>query len=381
MPIIWRYFLSQYTKVFFLALFSFIAILLVTRMDEIAQFTALAATPRLIGLFALYQVMYILPIALPISTLLSSIILYQKLSASHEITALRSSGMSIRYICAPVLTCAAVLSFVNFYIVSEAATASHLSSRQMINELKTINPLILLQNKQLLKLQDAHVEMGALYSGEVAHDVIIALSNHSSKRINLVNAKKLHLSSSILFGEDVAFISSLNSENSKDFDHLFIENHKSISTPSNEFSMLLKKTGWRLSNDHLRLSLLLIRAQNYREEIARLGIIGASSGAIKGVRGHLNRTYSEISRRFSAAIAVFSFTLMGMAFGITIGRKQTRRGTAAVILLAAFFLFCFFAGKSFEQSIVHSVTLYLLPHALIISLSIMTLKRTTRGIE
>ncbi len=381
MPIIWRSLLGQYVKVFCLSLFSFIAILLVTRLDEVAQYASLGAPLKLVALFALYQVLYILPIAIPIACLISSIILYQNLSHTRELTAMRSSGLSICAITAPVLIAASVLAFLNFYMVSEWATRSHLSSRQMVNEIKSINPLILLQNKNLLRLKDAYVEMGSFYSGEVANDVIIAIHNRNTQRINLINAKKLSISHSALLGEKVSFISILDSEMNNTFDHLLIENQRNISSQSHEFSALLKKSGWRLSNDHLQMPLLLLRTGEEKGRLQHLVKEGAEEHIIKDGQRRINRCYSEIARRFSAAIAAFTFTFMGTAFGIDISRRSSKKGTMTVIALAALFLMCFFAAKSYDYSLTISTSLYVIPHIIITGLSIWTLNRISKGVE
>ncbi|MFT4552547.1 MAG: lipopolysaccharide export system permease protein [Chlamydiales bacterium] len=381
MPIIWRFLLSQFFKVFLLSLFSFIAVLLVTRLDEVAQFAAIGAPIKLIFLFTLYQVLYVLPIAIPIACLIASIILFQNISHTHELTALRSSGLGLRHITTPILVAGTVIALLNFYIISEWATRSHLYSKEMINELKSINPLLLLQNKQILKLQEAYVDIGSLYSGEVAHDVVIVINNRNTHRLNLMSAKKLNLSNSVLYGEHVSLISSLAADDPHTYDHLVIENQDRISTPSDEFSQLLKTSGWRLNNDHLQLPLLLIRAKKEYQQMLGLKATQPESPMIEDVNVRLNRCFSEIARRASASIAALTFVLMGAAFGINIGRTQSKKGPLSVIALAALFLCSFFAARSFENSFMVSAAFYTLPHVIIVFLSIRTLKNVTRGVE
>lgn len=93
MPVFWWYLLKNYLKVQILSVFSFIAILLVSRLEEIAQFAALGAKLSYLALFILYQIPYVLPIAIPISCLISAMLLFQRLSHTHELTALRAGGL------------------------------------------------------------------------------------------------------------------------------------------------------------------------------------------------------------------------------------------------------------------------------------------------
>src|SRR5262249_35116763 len=103
MPILWRYLLGHYLKVLVLCVLAFVAILLATRLDEIAHFATLGPEGMVILSFPLHQIPYILPIAIPISCLISAMLLIQRLSHTHEMTAIRASGLSLRMILCPIL--------------------------------------------------------------------------------------------------------------------------------------------------------------------------------------------------------------------------------------------------------------------------------------
>ena len=90
MPVIWRLLLSQYLKVLVLSIVAIICVLMTTRLDELAQFAVLGASTPHIWLFILYQIPYILPIALLLSALLSGLLLMQRLSGHNELIALRA---------------------------------------------------------------------------------------------------------------------------------------------------------------------------------------------------------------------------------------------------------------------------------------------------
>src|SRR6516225_5987237 len=119
LPILWRYLLHHYLKVSFFCVFSFVAVLLTTRLDEIAHFASLGPEGWYILRFTFYQIPYILPIAIPVSALISAILLIQRLSHSQELTAFRASGMSIMGVLSPILIAGMLLSLANFYVASE----------------------------------------------------------------------------------------------------------------------------------------------------------------------------------------------------------------------------------------------------------------------
>lgn len=367
-PIFWLYLLKNYLKVLFLSVFSFIAILLVSRLEEIARFASLGAKPAYLAFFTLYQIPYILPIAIPISCLISAMILFQRLSHTHELTALRSCGISLRQIITPILLAGATLAIFTFYTASELATTSHLATRKMIYDLSSVNPILLLQSAKIAKLQDAYVQMDPLKNGESAQNLVIAVKTKGAKRLNLCLVKEVEMEESRLVAKGVSLISSSEAENT--FDHLIIENQKKMSVSAPEFAQLLRKSGWKMACDHLTLSLLRLRTQILKQQ--------ADEGV--DVTRLLKKCYTEVIRRISVGLAAFSFTLLGTAFGIEISRNRKKRHTVMVLALSSLSLIAFCLGKALGHLVVISSFFFLFPHVFIIFVSIKMLGRVNQGI-
>ncbi len=378
MLIIWRYLLSQYIKVLSLATFSFIAVLLTTRLDDIAHFASLHADGLAVLRFTMYQIPYILPIVIPISALISALILIQRLSSSHELTALRASGLSIKIIIAPLLILASYLSVLNFYIVSEVATSSHLQANTLKSELRQINPLLVLHNKHMMRLKGIFFDsLGESKIGESASDVIIAMPGKGENPINLIIAKNLAASDVNFTGSFMTYISSLKSKDEKKFDQLMIENMGKSVTSIQDFSKMLQKKIFKINNDHLKLDLLMTRIADEKEKLNA----HSSKESSKNIQRNVNRGYTEIMRRISIAIAVFTFTLMGLSFGASISRNKSNRGVIYLISLAALYLACYFVARSIEYQFTAAFILYLVPHLVIILLSTLSFMKLSKGIE
>ena len=174
MPIIWKYLLKEYLKVFFLSIFSFIFILLITRLKEIAGFATLSNNFLYTILFALYQIPHILPISISISCLISISLLFQKLSKMHELTALRSLGLSIKNILTPILLMSFVFSLLNFLIVSEIGPISRYKSKELFYKNTSMNPLVLLQRRQKMSnIKNSYVEISTKNNDRSADDLLI----------------------------------------------------------------------------------------------------------------------------------------------------------------------------------------------------------------
>lgn len=401
MPILWRYLITSFLKITVASILAFVAILLTMQLDDIAHFAALGAPLAYILLFTFHQIPYILPIALPLSCLIASLLLVQRLSSSHELTTLRASGFALRDILTPIWLTAAFLTIGNFWMTSELATQSHLQNNLLKSELRSINPLLLLHNKHLMRLKGFYFEaLGASRVGESSSDVILAIPNHHHQRLNLMLAKHLKATPTLFTGEGVTLITGIASEQEKDFDPLLIENIKRSLTHVNDFSDILQKKVWIINNDYLQMPLLLARIQEQqqllqeakqREEALFTSLATDSADVskakeeskkqIKSLKTQLNRSLSEITKRFSIAVAVFSFTLMGTTFGIHIGRRRHYYSLYFAIALTTLYLVAFFVAKGVDHQRWLAATLYLAPHILIICASMIILKRVAKGIE
>ena len=78
MPILWRFLIIKFLKVFSFSVLAFIAILLTLRLEEIAHFASIDSGKGYLFWFILYQIPYILPVAIPLSCLISSLLLVQE---------------------------------------------------------------------------------------------------------------------------------------------------------------------------------------------------------------------------------------------------------------------------------------------------------------
>ncbi len=347
-----RYLLQNYFKVFFLAIFSFIAILLVSRLREIAEFATFGTPIGKLILFMLYQILYVLPIAIPISCLLSTLLLVQRLSQSYELTALRAGGFSLFKVASPILYVSLFMAVGTFYLISEIATSCHLKTRKMVYELTSINPLLLLQNAKIAKLKSAYVQMNPIHQGQQVRDLIIAIPG---KSMILCLAKQLEIHEDALLGSNVSLITTSS-------DHLVIENLQTTRSAATQLAQLIQTKGWKISHDHLNWNLLKARKR--------------SLFAQESHKAHrsLLKIKSEIVRRISFSLATVTFSLMGIAFGI-------QRKILTVIILTSIALISFFIAKELDHLFFFSLALYLAPHLLITSYSLSTLSQIRRGVR
>jgi lipopolysaccharide export system permease protein len=322
MPILWRYALQSYLRVFFLSVCTFITVLIVSCFKEIARFTALSGDWLKTGLYVVYQIPAILPIAIPISSLISSLLLFQRLSRTYELTALRASGLALRSILLPLLLCSFLLSLLNFSICAQIAPFCRREGKALFFHETSQNPLLLLQRQKLVKIKHAYLDMDAK-DEETTKDLVFIAPNESNQRLNLLLAKKLHIQGEELLGEHLSLISHLPAE--KGFDPLIIENQAAMSTAAPLLSAALKKNRPRLHINGLDLKMLRITAQENSKKA--------------------NNASIEILRRISLSLAAFTFTLLGCTFGIEGGRVPSKKNLLFALLLTLAVLVSYLLGK------------------------------------
>lgn len=351
MPILWRYALQSYLRIFSLSITTFLAVMIIARFKEIARFTALSGSWSQTGLFIVYQVPTILPIAIPLSALIASILLFQSLSQTFELTALRSSGLSLTSILAPLLFASCLLSILNFSICAEWAPYCRREGKTLIYHATSQNPLLLLQRQNLVKIKHAYLDMKT-QNEETTKDLTLIVHHDKNERLSLFSAKKLRIAGDQLLGDDLAIVSYLHSPEGAD--SLILENQSAMSTSAPLLSTALKKNRPRL--DLNALSLRMLRC----------------SPKIKPAR-------IEMLRRISLSLAAFSFTLLGATFGIEEGRTPSRKNLLFGLLLALTILMSYLLGKELKHSLSLSLLAFFLPHPFSWACSFFHLYRISRG--
>lgn len=264
LPLLWKTLLKRYFQVITLSVLAFIAVLLLLRLKEIATFATLSFHIQDITLFTLYQIPYILPFAISISSLLSALVLTQSLSRSCELTAMRSFGISLGQILAPLFSCGLALSLLVFLIASELTPHARFLTHDLIYKTTVSNPLILLEKNKRMKLTDAIVEMECEEKGVAAKNLLFAMNDKKSDRITLVLSKKLKIRHGLLRAKDVSVITHVTNQEGED--HLLIENAALETTKARRLAEKLQGKGWRLKAEHLPLKWMLINGHLSEKE-------------------------------------------------------------------------------------------------------------------
>lgn len=111
-----RYILRQFILTFFFAVMAFVVIYVaVDVMEHLSIYLDRKLPPMVIVKYYLYAIPDILHLVVPIGVLLASLFTIGRLDTTHELTAIRASGRSMRRVALPLLATGFVISLVMVY--------------------------------------------------------------------------------------------------------------------------------------------------------------------------------------------------------------------------------------------------------------------------
>lgn len=359
MPILWKYLLKGYFQLFFLCVSAFVSVLLVVRFQEIALFASSGAKLHQIGLFSLYQIPYILPLAIPISSLITCMILLQRMSSCLEITALRASGFSLAALSYPLLLTGCILSLTNFTIASEIAPLTRTLAKNLLYTITGNNPFLVMQRDSPLNLKFFDFELKNIEPGKKAEEIFCVMRQDSQDRIGIFTAKKLSVDSNSIHGKVVSLVSSVDPQ-FPGYDHLIIENQESMEVSKSTITSRLFSSNWLAKDNLLTLKEAL---EKHRIEQGTF----------------TSKTGLDLLQRVFLGLCPLTFTYIGIAFGLHVSRGKRKGAIFSAFSLACFVLTCFLVVRTLTKVPQLALMLLLIPQPLAVLMSTRSLMRISKG--
>lgn len=355
MPTLWIHLIKKFIIQFLFVLVGIIGFLLVIRFNSIAGFATSGSDISLILMFIALIIPHVLPFAFPISALSAALIMSRKLSSDKHYAALRSSGLSFGTIFAPIIICLATLSIINLFISGSLAPFSKIQSKALVYDVTLKHPLFITQKACPLKIRSMYTDTGKDSSKETAYDLVLAFKNKKNERLSLIVADKLSAKNGQLKGKNLAFISSVKSQNENIQDDLIIENEAFMTTSSNVVDTLLYKDEAVDGVDYMDFIQLI---RNFNKKIYYP---------------------NELYKRITISLAPLTFGILGLCFGINISRRSSNFSLITAIALGAIFMVTYVVGRSFRYQPSLSLIIFTSSHLLLLAFSLIKLKTVLRG--
>ncbi len=340
-----RYLLGDFLKSFFLTLVVLTFVMYVGAVVQAIDYMARGISgPLILKIFAL-NIPFTLSFVIPVSVLTTVLLHFGRLSADGEITALKSCGVNLWQVAAPIVFCSVLLSVVCLFINAEVAPRSHWMRRQMLRDLGEEDPLALLDEGRFVndfpgvkvyvgKKTDRQLEDIILYqfdekgaraevraqTGTVDYDPATRVMEIRLAQVRLTEYDKDHPGD--------------------------LEKARTLSADSYPVTLdlrqMLKKGRVNKKPASMTFPELLVGIRDVRQTFPDI--------QEKNVPRMRAKMAVDANKRLALALSCFGFTLLGIPLGIRSHRRESSIGIGlALVLLFVFYLFIIVADAMVDR--------------------------------
>lgn len=328
------------------------------------------APASLILSFIAYVLPFSLTFTIPWGFLTSVLLVFGRMSAENELTALRANGVSISRACVPVWGLAAVFTAICLWINMDVAPRAQQQMKNALFNIATSNPLAMFGTDKVIEDFPGHVIYVEKSSGDVLTNLLVYKIDEDTKELT-----------SVMFAREGQLeLGTGKVKNSKgEIEH--------------EKQLILKLRDGRYEQ----------RDDNHPDELSRLrnGIVvaeGSVSISLKALYekkqkaggvssmalGELLATEKsektiEINKRLSNALATLAFALLAVPLAITAQRKETSVGFAISLAIGlVYYLFFFLTDMARNRPHLHPELLVWVPNIVFFSIGAMRFAKLSR---
>ena len=325
-------------------------------------------------------VAYILPFSLtftiPWGFLTAVLLVFGKMSAEHELIALRASGVSIPRICISVLAMAIVCVGICLWINIEVAPKAQIKMKESLYNIATNNPLAMFGSDKVIEDfpgRKIYVERNA---GAELFNLLVYEMSDTFEPKTVVHARR--------------GLIEPDRENKRLLLHIYDGRFEQRDENAPDDLMKIRQ-GITMQESTLTISLVELYEKNKK----RKGISSLTAGELlerlnhdenaaghlseKEARAQLSSLKTEVNKRFSFSLASFAFALIGVPLAITAHRKETSVGFLLSLIVAfVYFFFIIVADTVRANPALHPELLIWVPNVLFIGLGAWLFYRLSR---
>ncbi len=280
-----------------------------------------------VGMFLALTLPSLLSFTLPMAMLATALLVFGRLSADHELTALRASGVSLGQVAAPVMLLAAALAGLCLYINATLGPTCKFQVRTLVVRLGLERPLDLLDEGRYLKEFPGYVIYVGRKLDDAVADIVIFTLDDNGNVTSSFRARRGTVSVRRDTNKLLLDLEDVRGDLRDPSDPLNLRKIRAGTTAQRypvelDLGRILRKarTGKKLSDFTLAELVAEIRQLQAR------GVYPAAA-------------LVEAHQRVAMAVACLSFTLIGIPLGVQTSRRETSIGIALSLGLAFLFYF------------------------------------------
>lgn len=334
MKILERYVLTTYLTSFALAWLVLSFVLSVGILIKVTGLIAQGVSFGIVGKYMLSGLPEVMSMTIPLALLVSALLVFGRLSADSEISAMRACGVNFLTIMRWPLLVGLALSLFGVYLNNEVAPRGHLIRRNILAGSSIVVGLELLEPGRFIEDIPKMTLWFARKEGNWLYEVLV-FDKRSTNVTREIRAEKALIRTN---GTDVVL-------------DMYQVRVDPIQEGQPGAAMAAKFTH-TLKN--------ILRTKDYRKKtidfdtqqlFAEVNRIKSETDPRLGKerRKALCQTYFEINRRLVWSAAAFCFVLIGVPLGIKAHRKETTIGMAISMVVGVTFFLCLILAQSIKD--------------------------------
>ncbi len=327
--------------------------------------------------FILAFIGYVLPFSLsltiPWGFLTALLLVFGKLSAENELTAMRTSGISIQRMFLPVALLAIVFTGICLWINLEVAPRAQEKMRSTLYDIATSNPIALFGSGQVIEDFPGHRIYVGRKTGTTLENVVVFKINDANLPIQVIQARKGRL--------EMDNLDHTSDPNEKRLTLRLYDARFEQRDEANPTDFLRISQGITMSEADLSISLKeLYERHQRRKSMSAMPLteLMQDAGSDPSASAQTARL-TEMNKRFSFSMACIAFAMIAVPFGVTAQRRETSIGFAFSLAIGlTYFLFIIIADTFRNNPAAHPELLVWFPNLFFGSLGMVLFYRLTR---
>lgn len=332
-----RYIFRDYLVNFLMALAVITLVLYLGAIMRGLDYVAKGVPGGILLIIFTLNIPYILTFSIPISTVVSTLLLFGRLSIDGEFTAMRSGGLSTWQIISPVVLGGTLLSLASLLIQYEIAPESRFARRQALANIGELDPVDLLDEGQFVRFPTLEIYI-TQKDGHFLEDVEVYELNAEGQTVQTIRARDGEVT---LYPEDKLMRVKLNDVQVQHPDAgnpTDLTMARIIDMETYEFNVNYKDL---MDKNRITRSIKDMRARQLTRAIRHPDQVFEKLDPLRQEKNRM-KALVEYHKRIGLSMACLSFTLVGIPLGMTSKRKESNLGIpiglSIVILFYAFIL-------------------------------------------
>lgn len=330
--------------------------------------------------FILGFIGYILPFSLtftiPWGFLTAVLLVFGKMSAENELVALRSSGVSILRLCMPVWGIAVICVGICLWINVEVAPRAQVKMKNALYDIATSNPMAMFSSDKVIDEFPGRKIYVERNDGPELHNIFVYELSEDSIPMKVVFARRGLLSTDREKNELLLHLFDARFEQRDDQEPQDLTKiRQGITVEETTFPISLQEL---YDNNKRRTGLGQRTVGELIERLKKEKTEQAHAMDEKQLAAQ-SAARTEVSKRFSFAMASFAFGLIGVPLAITAHRKETSVGFLLSLAIAfVYFFFIILADTVRNNPKFYPEYLMWTPNVLFIGLGLWLFARLNR---